>query len=134
MVVFAWENALATTVGPERAPSQVLILLHKPVLTNPLFGIKIRGAQMTVTPLDYGASFLIGTAPQNKVRFWVESRTRIINERNGMTEDYFQCASCKSEGHCMANGPPLVIGNMRRLADMLICRLARYAPLCGGRN
>ena len=52
---------------------------------------------MAMTPLDYGRSFLIGTAPENEVRFWVESRTRIIDERNGRREDYLQCASCKSE-------------------------------------
>ena len=32
-------------------------------------------------PLDYGRSFLIGTWPENEVRFWVESRTRIIDEQ-----------------------------------------------------
>lgn len=52
---------------------------------------------MIMTPLDYGRSFLIGTAPENEVRFWVESRTRIVDQRNGRTEDYVQCASCKSE-------------------------------------
>ncbi|MSP14409.1 MAG: hypothetical protein EXR62_15835 [Chloroflexi bacterium] len=49
------------------------------------------------TPLDYGRSFLIGKAPSNEVMFWVESRTRIIDEKNGTSEDYVQCASCKSE-------------------------------------
>lgn len=48
-------------------------------------------------PLDYGRSFLIGNAPANEVRFWVESRTRIIDEKNGGSEDYIQAASCKSE-------------------------------------
>ncbi len=52
---------------------------------------------MIMTPLDYGKSFLIGTASFNAVRFWVESRTRIIDERTGLTEDFIQCASCKSE-------------------------------------
>lgn len=47
--------------------------------------------------LDYGRSFLQGNWPNNRVRFWVESRTRIIDERTGRTEDYIQCASCKSE-------------------------------------
>ena len=55
------------------------------------------GIHMTMIPLDYGRSFLLGTWPQNEVRFWVESRTRIVDERNGRTEDYVQCASCKSE-------------------------------------
>ena len=52
---------------------------------------------MNMTPLDYGASYLLGTAPENEVRFWVDSRTRIIDERNGRAEDYLQCTSCKSE-------------------------------------
>lgn len=48
-------------------------------------------------PLDYGRSFVIGTSPSNEARFWVESRTRIVNERTGANEDYVQCGSCKSE-------------------------------------
>lgn len=50
-----------------------------------------------MTPLDYGRSFVIGRAPGNEVRFWVESRTRWIDERAGTHEDYVQCGSCKSE-------------------------------------
>jgi len=52
---------------------------------------------MTMVPLDYARSFMIGRSPLNEVRLWVESRTRIIDERDGVTEDYIQCASCKSE-------------------------------------
>ncbi|MDP6701741.1 MAG: hypothetical protein QGH25_18970 [Candidatus Latescibacteria bacterium] len=48
-------------------------------------------------PLDYGRSFLIGKAPSNEVRFWVESRTRIVDEASGASEDYYQVGSCKSE-------------------------------------
>ncbi len=48
-------------------------------------------------PLDYGRSFLIGNAPENEVRFWVESRTHIIDETSGQSEDYVQVGSCKSE-------------------------------------
>ena len=50
-----------------------------------------------MTPLDYSKTYLIGTNPANEVRFWVESRTRVIDERSGKTEDFLQCASCKSE-------------------------------------
>lgn len=50
-----------------------------------------------MNPLDYGRSFLIGKAPLNEVRFWVESRTRIVDERTGATEDYLPAGSCKSE-------------------------------------
>lgn len=46
--------------------------------------------------LDYGRSFLCGTATFNAVRFWVESRTTIIDP-NGRRTEYYQCASCKSE-------------------------------------
>jgi hypothetical protein len=31
------------------------------------------------------------------VRFWVESRARVIDERDGTTEEYYQCGACKSE-------------------------------------
>lgn len=47
--------------------------------------------------LDYGLSFIGSEGPENAVRFWVESRTRIVDERSGITEDYYQCGACKSE-------------------------------------
>lgn len=50
-----------------------------------------------MTPLDYSKTYLLGTNPENEVRFWVESRTRVIDERSGKVEDFLQCASCKSE-------------------------------------
>ena len=50
-----------------------------------------------IKPLDYGRSFLIGKKPANEVRFWVESRTRIVDEQTGESEDYIQTGSCKSE-------------------------------------
>ena len=50
-----------------------------------------------MTPLDYGRSFVLGNGPENEVRFWVESRTRIISEASGQSEDYVQVGSCKSE-------------------------------------
>jgi hypothetical protein len=52
---------------------------------------------MSLQPLDYGRSFILGRWPENEVRFWVESRTRIIDAQQGLSEDYVQCASCKSE-------------------------------------
>ena len=54
-------------------------------------------ALLTVNPLDYGRSFLIGKGRTNEVRFWIESRTRVIDEREGISEDFYQTASCKSE-------------------------------------
>lgn len=54
-------------------------------------------AEPALAPLDYGLSFLSGVAEWNRVRFWVESRTRILDTRTGKHEAYLQCASCKSE-------------------------------------
>ena len=53
------------------------------------------GLQMI--PLDYGRSFICHEAPENSVRFWIESRTRILDEKRGSFTDYYQCGSCKSE-------------------------------------
>ena len=47
--------------------------------------------------LDYGLSFICNSAPGNSVRFWVESRTTIIDDRTGTSTDYYQCGACKSE-------------------------------------
>jgi hypothetical protein len=47
--------------------------------------------------LDYTRSFIVGRWPHNRVRLAIESRTRFIDDRRGVTEDYYQCASCKSE-------------------------------------
>jgi hypothetical protein len=45
--------------------------------------------------LDYGRSFICHTADFNRVRFWVESRTVLID---GETRtEFYQCGSCKSE-------------------------------------
>jgi len=48
-------------------------------------------------PLDYGSSFICHPSSMNSVRFWVESRTRIVDDAAGTRRDYYQCASCKSE-------------------------------------
>ena len=48
--------------------------------------------------LDYGRSFIRGTAPRNNVRFWVESRTTIFDDQAGTSTDYYQCA-CRSAGN-----------------------------------
>lgn len=54
-------------------------------------------AEAGIKCLDYGRSFIAGTAPFNCVRFWVESRTTIFDDQAGTAVDYYQCASCKSE-------------------------------------
>jgi len=56
-----------------------------------------KAAEDAMRPLDYGFSFLCNTAEFNAVRFWVESRTRIIDEESGGWTDFYQCGSCKSE-------------------------------------
>ena len=64
----------------------------------PSAALNAAAGEPSLVPLDYGLSFLSGVAEWNRVRFWVESRTRIIDTRNGgRYEDYLQCASCKSE-------------------------------------
>ena len=47
--------------------------------------------------LDYGRSFICGTAPMNNVRFWIESRTTIFDDQTHSATVFYQCASCKSE-------------------------------------
>jgi hypothetical protein len=47
--------------------------------------------------LDYGLSFVCGTAAFNSVRFWVESRTTIFDDKANAATEFYQCASCKSE-------------------------------------
>lgn len=47
--------------------------------------------------LDYARSYLSGKWEENRVRFVVESRTRVLDESSGQWEDFYQCASCKSE-------------------------------------
>ena len=50
-----------------------------------------------MTCLDYGRSFVCTNGPANAPQFWVESRCTLIDERAGTAEDFYQCASCKSE-------------------------------------
>lgn len=50
-----------------------------------------------MTCLDYARSFVCTNGPANAPQFWIESRCRLIDEQAGTTEDYYQCASCKSE-------------------------------------
>ena len=47
--------------------------------------------------LDYRRSFICGTSDLNSVRFWIESRTTIIDSATGKRTVFYQCASCKSE-------------------------------------
>ena len=84
--------------------------------------------------LDYGLSFIHGKAPGNRVRFWVESVTRIIDERNNRTEDFYQCGACKSE-NTFAEHDLFVKGNYDFLPifgpkDSVVFR--RHARFTGG--
>ncbi len=55
-------------------------------------------AQAPAVPcLDYGLSFLCNPSPKNAVRFWIESRTMVVDEAAGRSNVLYQCASCKSE-------------------------------------
>lgn len=56
-----------------------------------------REVGIEMTPIDYGRSFLIGKGSTNEVRFWIESRTRVIDDQEGICEEFYQTASCKSE-------------------------------------
>lgn len=49
------------------------------------------------TCLDYGRSFICHTSPKNSVRFWVESKTTVIDDETGTATEFYQCGSCKSE-------------------------------------
>ena len=57
----------------------------------------LAAALASMDPIDYSRSFLHGKWTENRVRFWVESRTRIIDPEKAAPIDYYQCASCKSE-------------------------------------
>ena len=48
-----------------------------------------------LTCLDYGRSFICNTASFNAVRFWVESRTVLVDGEQRF--EFYQCGSCKSE-------------------------------------
>lgn len=51
----------------------------------------------TIRCLDYGRSFIGHSGTENSVRFWIESRTTLIDPQTETSTDYYQCASCKSE-------------------------------------
>ncbi len=61
------------------------------------FSEEAAAAGVPFAPIDYGRSFLQGKWAENRVRFWVESRTRILDPQSPSPIDYYQCASCKSE-------------------------------------
>jgi hypothetical protein len=52
-----------------------------------------------MNPIDYGRSFTIagGERPGNVPRFWIDSRTRIIDDANETYEDYYRTDACVTE-------------------------------------
>ena len=57
-------------------------------------------AEERIRCLDYGRSFLCHkgeSAASNAVRFQVESRTTLLDDKGKPTHVFYQCASCKSE-------------------------------------
>jgi len=71
--------------------------------------------------LDYGLSFLCNPSPMNSVRFWIESRTTIIDDSSGCSTVFYQCASCKSE-------------NTFGKKDLLYADNYDFMPIFGGNN
>jgi hypothetical protein len=55
--------------------------------------------------LDYGRSFICNTAAFNAVRFWVESRTTLMDAQGSVTMEFYQCGSCKSENTFAERSP-----------------------------
>ena len=51
----------------------------------------------TIRCLDYGRSFIGNKSQGNAVRFWVESRTILVDDAAGTETVIYQCGSCKSE-------------------------------------
>ncbi len=47
--------------------------------------------------LDYGRSFLCNPKSSNAVRFWIESRTVLFDDKGNELTVFYQCGSCKSE-------------------------------------
>ena len=52
-----------------------------------------------MNPIDYGRSFTIAGAdgPGNAPRFWIDSRTRIIDQTDGTHEDFYRTDACVTE-------------------------------------
>lgn len=54
-------------------------------------------ASTEIACLDYGLSFICNSSPANSARFWIESRTTLIDDKTGQRVELYQTASCKSE-------------------------------------
>ena len=65
--------------------------------TRPLQGAENVKQKDPISCLNYAYSFICCPKPFNSVRFWIESRTILIDEKNNKQTVIYQCASCKSE-------------------------------------
>ncbi len=83
--------------------------------------IHATGQEREIECLDYGLSFICNKASFNEVRFWVESRTTLIDAEAGTSQVYYQCASCKSENTFAAE-------------DLFIEDNYDFLPILGGRD
>jgi len=75
----------------------------------------------TIECLDYGRSFICNPSPNNRVRFWVESRTILYDDKAGTKMVIYQCGSCKSE-HTFAE------------KDLLVADNYDFMPIYGGED
>ncbi|MBN2291067.1 MAG: hypothetical protein JXM70_01505 [Pirellulales bacterium] len=71
--------------------------------------------------LDYGLSFICNPSPANSARFWIESRTTIIDDSSGVSLEFYQCASCKSE-------------NTFGEKDLFLANNYDFLPIFGGKE
>ena len=62
-----------------------------------VLAVTAAGSAAPLGCLDYAYSFITGSGPENAIRFWIESKTTLYDDRHGTTKVFYQCASCKSE-------------------------------------
>jgi hypothetical protein len=83
---------------PLQQPAAQAVAAREGAADNPgEDGSAPRASPDAIRCLDYGLSFVCGTASFNCVRFWVESRTTLFDQAAGTARVFYQCASCKSE-------------------------------------
>ena len=60
-------------------------------------GTCVAGSPSSPDVLDFGWSFIAGEGPLCAIRFVVESKCTLYDDRNSTVKVFYQCASCKSE-------------------------------------
>ena len=81
-------------LGGTLAAATALSVANPP---SPLQGAETVKQKESLSCLDYAYSFICCPKSFNSVRFWIESRTILIDEKNSKQTVIYQCASCKSE-------------------------------------